>query len=191
MGNVVFREWSVAFRGRYVALRERNVAFRERSVAFRGRNVAYRERIVVFRENSENTPFGERALAVPNQGASGAGLPSPEGKRSTRSRDEAPREAPEGMRTRTLFRLFHFFRLSLLTNLHICAKIDCVKNIAELCNGSTADSDSVRLGSNPGSAARKKHICLQMCFFQLYSPCGEFYAQVRDMSFGRDMRFAR
>ena len=32
---------------------------------------------------------------------------------------------------------------------------------------------------------------MQMCFFQLYSPCGEFYAQVRDMSFGRDMRFAR
>ena len=30
-----------------------------------------------------------------------------------------------------------------------------------------------------------------MCFFLLYSPCGEFYAQVRDMSFGRDMRFAR
>ena len=89
------------------------------------------------------------------------------------------------------FRLFHFFRLSLLTNPHICAKINCVKKIAELCNGSTADSDSVRLGSNPGSAARKKHICLQMCFFQLYSPCGEFYAQVRDMSFGRDMRFAR
>ena len=54
------------------------------------------------------------------------------------------------------FRLFHFFRLSLLTNPHICAKINCVKKIAELCNGSTADSDSVRLGSNPGSAAKTK-----------------------------------
>ena len=30
-----------------------------------------------------------------------------------------------------------------------------VKNLAELCNGSTADSDSVRLGSNPGSAAKE------------------------------------
>ena len=28
--------------------------------------------------------------------------------------------------------------------------------IAELCKGSTADSDSVCLGSNPSSAARKK-----------------------------------
>ena len=31
-----------------------------------------------------------------------------------------------------------------------------VKNIAELCKGSTADSDSVCEGSNPSSAARKK-----------------------------------
>ena len=31
----------------------------------------------------------------------------------------------------------------------------------------------------------------QKYLFQLYSPCGEFYAQVRDMSFGRGMRFAR
>ena len=29
-------------------------------------------------------------------------------------------------------------------------------DIAELCNGSTADSDSVCEGSNPSSAARKK-----------------------------------
>ncbi len=36
-------------------------------------------------------------------------------------------------------------------------KIDAVrKDKAELCNGSTADSDSVRLGSNPGSAAKKQ-----------------------------------
>ena len=157
---------SVALRERSVALLEWSVVFRERSVAFRGRNVAFRGRSVAFRENSENTPFGERALSVPNQGASGVGLPSPEGKRSTRSRDEAPREAPEGMRTRTLFRLFHFFRLSLLTNPHICAKIDCVKNIAELCNGSTADSDSVCLGSNPGSAAIKEKSIIG-CSFSL------------------------
>ena len=30
-----------------------------------------------------------------------------------------------------------------------------VKNLAELCKGSTADSDSVCLGSNPSSAAKK------------------------------------
>ena len=28
---------------------------------------------------------------------------------------------------------------------------------------------------NPCAPARKKHICKQMCFFQLYSPCGELY----------------
>ena len=64
-------------------------------------------------------------------------------------------------------------------------------DIADLCKGSTADSDSVCLGSNPRSAARKTPSCLQDGVFQLYSPCGEFYAQVRDMSFGRGMRFAR
>ena len=30
------------------------------------------------------------------------------------------------------------------------------KNVAELCNGSTYDSDSYCLGSNPSSAAKKK-----------------------------------
>jgi hypothetical protein len=29
------------------------------------------------------------------------------------------------------------------------------------------------------------------CGFDDIHACGEFYAQVRDMSFGRDMRFAR
>ena len=44
-----------------------------------------------------------------------------------------------------------------LTNPKECDKISNVlKNPAELCNGSTADSDSVCLGSNPGSAAIKK-----------------------------------
>ena len=32
-----------------------------------------------------------------------------------------------------------------------------MNTIAELCKGSTADSDSVCLGSNPSSAAIKKH----------------------------------
>ena len=30
------------------------------------------------------------------------------------------------------------------------------KNVAELCNGSTYDSDSYCLGSNPSSAAKRK-----------------------------------
>ena len=79
-----------------------------------------------------------------------------------------------------------------LTKGKICVRIDAVrKDKAELCNGSTADSDSVRLGSNPGSAARKKHICNAGVLFSVIFAYGEFYAQVRDMSFGRDMRFAR
>ena len=43
--------------------------------------------------------------------------------------------------------------------------------IAGLCKGSTADSDSVCLGSNPSPAARKKDIFRQrkMSFFQLNS----------------------
>ncbi len=40
------------------------------------------------------------------------------------------------------------------------------KDKAELCNGSTADSDSVRLGSNPGSAATKKPIAQAIGFFE-------------------------
>ena len=43
----------------------------------------------------------------------------------------------------------------LLTNRFFCVTIVKRKSEAELCNGSTADSDSVRLGSNPGSAAKK------------------------------------
>ena len=60
-----------------VAFRERNVAFRERNVAFREWSIASQERSVAFRENGENTPFGERTLAVPNQVASGVGTPLP------------------------------------------------------------------------------------------------------------------
>ena len=37
-------------------------------------------------------------------------------------------------------------------------------NIAELCKGSTTDSDSVCLGSNPSSAARKKHRLTSVLF---------------------------
>ena len=40
----------------------------------------------------------------------------------------------------------------------LSAIIISVKDIAELCNGSTADSDSVCEGSNPSSAATKAHI---------------------------------
>ena len=65
------------------------------------------------------------------------------------------------------------------------------KCIAELCKGSTADSDSVCLGSNPRSAARKKQIAKAICFFQLYSPTASCMHFVRDIAFGSDMRFAR
>ena len=37
---------------------------------------------------------------------------------------------------------------------------------------------------------KKASSCLQDGVFLLYSPCGEFYSQVRDISFGRGMRFA-
>ncbi len=39
--------------------------------------------------------------------------------------------------------------------------------------------------------ARKKNICNADVLFSVIFACGEFYAQVRDMSFGRGMRFAR
>ena len=38
-------------------------------------------------------------------------------------------------------------------------------NIAELCNGSTADSDSACEGSNPSSAAMKKALAITSAFF--------------------------
>ena len=38
-------------------------------------------------------------------------------------------------------------------------------NIAELCNGSTADSDSACEGSNPSSAAMKKALAIASAFF--------------------------
>ena len=38
-------------------------------------------------------------------------------------------------------------------------------NIAELCNGSTADSDSACEGSNPSSAAMKKALAFASAFF--------------------------
>ena len=51
-----------------------------------------------------------------------------------------------------------FFYKKRLDNFKISVIIiSVVKNIAELCKGSTADSDSVCLGSNPSSAAKKKH----------------------------------
>ncbi len=43
------------------------------------------------------------------------------------------------------------------------------KYIAELCNGSTYDSDSYRLGSNPSSAAKNKEHAFRrdFCFWKL------------------------
>ena len=43
-----------------------------------------------------------------------------------------------------------------MTNRTACAIIVSVELIAELCNGSTTDSDSVCEGSNPSSPAKKK-----------------------------------
>ena len=56
-----------------------------------------------------------------------------EGRVSTDERDQVPLLAPNTFLFRKQF------------------------NIAGLCKGSTADSDSVCLGSNPSPAARKKH----------------------------------
>ena len=44
-------------------------------------------------------------------------------------------------------------------------KYTSVKAIAELCKGSTADSDSVCLGSNPSSAAKEKQTILGWSVF--------------------------
>ena len=49
---------------------------------------------------------------------------------------------------------------------------------AVLCNGSTADSDSVRLGSNPGTAARSLGPA-EACFFEVWLSLVERY--VRDV----------
>ena len=46
------------------------------------------------------------------------------------------------------------------------------QNIAGLCNGSTADSDSVRLGSNPGTAAKKPRFVKIRGFF---TRCGSVW----------------
>ena len=46
-------------------------------------------------------------------------------------------------------------------------------------------------GSNPFGQARKTTKFCGILSFLIIFARGEFYAQVRDMSFGRDMRFAR
>ena len=54
----------------------------------------------------------------------------------------------------------------VLTNRFFCDRILNVQaNIAELCNGSTADSDSVCWGSNPYSAAKKMTYPKDRSFF--------------------------
>ena len=42
-------------------------------------------------------------------------------------------------------------------------------DFAELCKGSTADSDSVCLGSNPSSAAKKRQVSTETCRFFIQS----------------------
>ena len=50
--------------------------------------------------------------------------------------------------------------------------ISAQMNIAELCNGSTADSDSVCWGSNPYSAARKNDKFRLVVFSIKSASCG-------------------
>ena len=59
----------------------------------------------------------------------------------------------------------------LLTNALLCARIYRHENKAELCKGSTADSDSVCLGSNPSSAAIEQTAPEWAPFFLFYG-CG-------------------
>ena len=47
------------------------------------------------------------------------------------------------------------------------------------------------VGSNPISLPRKKEHRNRDALFLVIFACGEFYAQVRDIAFGSDMRFAR
>lgn len=59
------------------------------------------------------------------------------------------------------------------------AIIISVKDIAELCNGSTADSDSVCEGSNPSSAATKAHIVelkSHVVLFLFFSYSGDIWS---------------
>ncbi len=51
--------------------------------------------------------------------------------------------------------------------------------IAVLCNGSTADSDSVCLGSNPGTAAKEMVSLVETNFFEVWLSLVERY--VRDV----------
>ena len=58
----------------------------------------------------------------------------------------------------------HFFVFWVLTN---SGALDIIiKHVAELCNGSTTDSDSVCEGSNPSSATTKgsSQTLLPFCF---------------------------
>ena len=65
------------------------------------------------------------------------------------------------------------FSKILLTNAFSCVKIMSVSNKAELCNGSTADSDSVCWGSNPYIPARKKHLRKQVLFSTKFALAGK------------------
>ena len=58
--------------------------------------------------------------------------------------------------------------------------------VARLSGGQEAVSSSLATPTKENDKFRQKFVV-----FQLYSPCGEFYAEARDMSFGHDMRFAR
>ena len=85
-------------------------------------------------------------------------------KRRDTKRDCSPRRPEDQEISRRLFCLLflfdkYFFK-NPLTNAFYCDTIykrqTASTHLAELCKGSTADSDSVCLGSNPSSAAKEK-----------------------------------
>ena len=57
-----------------------------------------------------------------------------------------------------------------------------MKNLAELCKGSTADSDSVCLGSNPSSAAIEESLPSGRLFFYLWHRNYDLRSQTYDRS---------
>ena len=79
--------------------------------------------------------------------------------------------------------IFSIFSKNLkkhLTKYFLCDKINNVQNwIAELCKGSTADSDSVCWGSNPYSAAKENRPSSDGLFSFFWQPNSRFEPQCR------------
>ena len=104
--------------------------------------------------------------------------------RTPHKRHRNPSKTPT---QKTFLKTNKYFFKNYLTNQIICGRIYTVKSIGELCNGSTADSDSVCWGSNPYSPAKKSsffgtriflskpqawHIITARSAVDIISPCG-------------------